>query len=105
MLTNIDQGDLRGRNMINIHNPLTVLLGWDTLSFDCWINSSNYTINSILLSEQRLRKCVTLVVSIKGILLLCSTKTNSLARHNTFLHKNHYTKYVDQVDFWRYTGM
>jgi len=35
MLTNIDQGDLRGRNMINIHNPLTVLLGWDTLSFDC----------------------------------------------------------------------
>ena len=25
MLTNIDQGSLRGRNMINIHNPLTAL--------------------------------------------------------------------------------
>jgi len=35
MLTNIDQGSLRGRNMVNIHNPLTALLGWDKLSSDC----------------------------------------------------------------------
>jgi len=35
MLTNIDQGGLRGRNMVNILNPLIVLLGWDKLSNDC----------------------------------------------------------------------
>jgi len=28
MLTNIDQGDLRGRNMVNNYNPLTAILGW-----------------------------------------------------------------------------
>jgi len=27
---------LRGRNMVNIHNPLTALLGCDKLSSDCW---------------------------------------------------------------------
>jgi len=32
MLTNIDQGGLRGRNMVNIHIPLTALLGWDSLA-------------------------------------------------------------------------
>jgi len=26
---------LRGRNMVNIHNQLTALLGWDKLSSDC----------------------------------------------------------------------
>jgi len=26
---------LRGRNMVNIHNLLTALLGWDKLSNDC----------------------------------------------------------------------
>ena len=41
---------LRGRNMVNIHNQLTALLGWDKLSM---LNFSNYTINSILLSEQQ----------------------------------------------------
>jgi len=35
MLTNIDQGGLRGRNIVNIHNPLTALLRWDKLSSDC----------------------------------------------------------------------
>jgi len=35
MLTNINQGDLRGRNMGNIHIPLTALLGWDKLSSNC----------------------------------------------------------------------
>jgi len=35
MLTNIDQGELHGRNMLNIRNPLTALLGWDKLSSDC----------------------------------------------------------------------
>ena len=34
MLPNIDEGGLRGRNIINIHNPLTELLGWDKLSSD-----------------------------------------------------------------------
>jgi len=29
MLTNIGQGDLRGRNMVNIHIPLAALLCWD----------------------------------------------------------------------------
>ena len=53
MLTNIDQGGLRGSNMVDIRNPLTVPLGWDKLSSDCWINSSNYIINSIWLSEQQ----------------------------------------------------
>jgi len=35
MLTNIDQGGLRGRNMLNIRNPVTALPGWDKLSSDC----------------------------------------------------------------------
>jgi len=35
MLPNIDQGGLRGRNIININNPLTAPLGWDKLSSDC----------------------------------------------------------------------
>jgi len=35
MLTNIDQGGLRGRSMVNIHKPQTALLGWDKLSSDC----------------------------------------------------------------------
>ena len=26
---------VRRRNMVNIHNPLTALLGWDKLSSDC----------------------------------------------------------------------
>jgi len=53
MLTNIDQGGLRGRNTVYKHNPLSALLGWDKLSSDYWIYSSNYTINSILLPEQQ----------------------------------------------------
>jgi len=44
MLTNIDQGGLRERNMVNIHNPLTALLCWDKLSSDFWKSSSSYTI-------------------------------------------------------------
>jgi len=39
--------------MVKIHNPLTALLCWDKLSIDRKINSSNYTIHSILLSEQQ----------------------------------------------------
>jgi len=39
MLKNIDQRGQRGRNMVDIHNPLTALLGWDKLSSDCKINS------------------------------------------------------------------
>jgi len=35
MLTNTDQAGLLGRNMLNIRNPLTALLGWDKLSSDC----------------------------------------------------------------------
>jgi len=35
MLTNIDQWGLRGRSMVNIHNQLTALFGWDKLSSDC----------------------------------------------------------------------
>jgi len=35
MLTNIDQGGLRERNIVNIHNLLTALLRWDKLSNDC----------------------------------------------------------------------
>jgi len=31
MLTNIDQGGLCGRNMVNIY-PLIALLGWDNLA-------------------------------------------------------------------------
>jgi len=34
VLKNTDQ-DLRGRNMLNIRNPLTTLLGWEKLSSDC----------------------------------------------------------------------
>jgi len=32
MLTNIDQGGLHGRNIVNIHNPLTALLRWGSLA-------------------------------------------------------------------------
>jgi len=53
MLTNIDQGALRGHNMVNIHKQLTALRGWDKLSSDCKLNSSDYIIDSILLSEQQ----------------------------------------------------
>jgi len=53
MLTNLDQGGVRGRNMVNIHIPLTALLGWDKLSGDCKIKSSNHTINSFWLCEQQ----------------------------------------------------
>jgi len=35
MLTNVDQGGLRDRNMVNIHNPLTALPSWVKLSSDC----------------------------------------------------------------------
>jgi len=35
MLTNIDQGVLRGRNMVSIHNPLIALFHWVKLSSDC----------------------------------------------------------------------
>jgi len=56
--------------MVNIHNPLTALLCFGTPPK---IDSSNYTTPSGCLNS-RLRKCVTLVVSTKGILLLCSTK-------------------------------
>jgi len=51
-----------------------------------------------LLSEQ-LQKFVTLVISIKSILLLCSTQyeKTTLGSHNTFFRNNHYTKYIDQV--------
>jgi len=43
---------------------------------------------------------VTLVVSIKSILLLCSTtyEKTTWASNNKFFHKNHYTKHVDQVE-------
>jgi len=34
MLTNIDQ-DLRGHNMVNIHNQLAALLCWEKLRSDC----------------------------------------------------------------------
>jgi len=44
MLTNIDQGGLRERNMDNIHNPLTAVPCWDKLCSDFWKKSSNYTI-------------------------------------------------------------
>jgi len=37
--------------MVNIHNLLAALLGWDKLSSDCWLYSS--TISSIWLSEQQ----------------------------------------------------
>jgi len=36
MLTNIDEGLLRGRNMVNIYHPVTALR-WNKLSSDCWI--------------------------------------------------------------------
>jgi len=39
--------------MVGIRNPLTALLCRGKLSNDCEINSSNYVINSILLSEQQ----------------------------------------------------
>jgi len=35
MLTNRDQGVLRGRIMVNIHNPLIALFGWVKFSSDC----------------------------------------------------------------------
>jgi len=35
MLTNTDQGGLRGRNMFNIRNPQTALLSWDKVNSDC----------------------------------------------------------------------
>jgi len=35
MLTNINQGGLRARNMVNIQKPLIALLGWNKLSSDC----------------------------------------------------------------------
>jgi len=38
--------------MLGIY-ALTALLRWDKLNNDCKLNSSNYTINSILLSEQQ----------------------------------------------------
>jgi len=55
---------------VNIHNPPTAPLCLGTTTK---IDSSNYTTQSGCLNS-RLRKCVTLVVSTKGILLLCSTK-------------------------------
>jgi len=56
--------------MVNSHNPLTVLPCFGTTPK---IDSSNYTTPTGCLNS-RLRKCVTLIVSTKGILLLCSTK-------------------------------
>jgi len=41
------------RQHVNIRNPLIALLGWDKLGSDCKINSSDYFINSILLSKQQ----------------------------------------------------
>jgi len=64
--------------MVNIHNPLTALLGWDKFSRDCYINSSNYNINSILLSEQQTAKICKFGSKQKGILLLCSTNARRL---------------------------
>jgi len=53
MLTSIDQS-LRGPNMVNLFRySLTSTTLSGKLSSDCYINSSNYTINSILLSEQQ----------------------------------------------------
>jgi len=34
MLTNVDQG-LRGRNIVNIRNPVIALLCWGKLNSDC----------------------------------------------------------------------
>jgi len=49
------------------------------------MGSSDYTINSIWLSEQQAHNCVTLVISTKGILLLCSRKwaKTTWARHSS----------------------
>jgi len=56
---------------VNINNPLTALLCFGTTPKT---DSSTYTINSVWLAEQQAAKSVTLAVSTKGILLLCSTK-------------------------------
>jgi len=42
VLTNVDQGGLRGRNNISIHNRVTAQLGCDKISSDCQINCSSY---------------------------------------------------------------
>jgi len=58
---------------VNIHDPLTALLCFGTTPK---IDSSNYRTQSTASSclNSRVRKCVTLVVSTKGILAACSTK-------------------------------
>jgi len=76
MLTNLDQAGLRGRTMVNIHNPLSALNGWDKLSSDILIIK---LLTPPCCLNSRLRKCVTLVVSTKEILLLCSTKYEKTA--------------------------
>ena len=81
--------------------PLTALLCFGTPPK---IDSSNYTSNSIWLP-----KCVTLVVGTKGILLLCSTKSEKTtwARHSglhffrTITTQNALIKW--KSDFWTYT--
>jgi len=49
--------------------------------------------------NSRLCECVTLVVSTKVILLLCSTKYEKTGwgSHNTLFHNSHFIKYVEQV--------
>jgi len=92
MLTNIDQGGLRGRN-ITVGSSLAVI--------------AKQTLQTTLLSpfscrNNRIWKCVTLVLSTKctASMYLCSTKyeETAWARHNTFFHNNHYTKSVDKVE-------
>ena len=68
-------------------------------------NSSNYTIKlDLAVWTADCAKFVTLVISTKGILLLCSAKyeKTTWGSHNTFFHNNHYTKYIDLVksDLW-----
>jgi len=58
---------------VNIHNPLTALFCFGTTpKIDYYLLTTQLTPSGCL--KSRLRKCVTVVVSTKGILLLCSTK-------------------------------
>jgi len=87
---------------VNIHNPLTaLLLFWDNLAVIAKTLLTTQLTPSVCLNS-RLCKCVTLVVSTKSILLLCSKKSEKTiwARHSTFFCNNRYTKHVNKVALW-----
>jgi len=83
---------------VNIHNPLTALLCFGTTPT---IDSSNYTINSIWLSEQQAAQMCNFGHKHQRYLAAMQYKIREdYLDCSTFFYNNHYTKYVDQVEIW-----